>query len=208
MADFILTVKLDADGTSRDNGGRSVRIIGGRHSGRRLATLSGTRTRPTGDRVREALFNIWQTRVKDAVFWDAYAGTGAIGLEAISRGASLAVFSETGREALKTLRSNIALLGAGDQTEVWAKSVDELLDKWRYDARRFDLVFMDPPWKVGISPVARESLWEVLVPGGMAVVESRQDQEIPRLPGLRQIWSRRYGDTRLSAFSSLAEVGS
>jgi 16S rRNA (guanine966-N2)-methyltransferase len=177
-----------------------VRIIGGKHSGRRLGSLAGAATRPTGDRVREALFNIWQARVFDAHVWDVYAGTGAIGLEALSRGAAHAVFSESSREALRTLRHNIALLNEGARAEVWPKKAEDLLEGWREAAPQFDLVFLDPPWRVGVSAGIRSQLWRVLADDGMAVVESRQDAERDELTGLQELWSRRYGDTRLTAY--------
>ena len=82
-----------------------MRIIAGRYAGRRLKAVAGSRTRPTGDRVREALFNIWQTRTAGSQVWDVYAGTGAIGLEAASRGARRVVFTETSTAALRGTRT-------------------------------------------------------------------------------------------------------
>lgn len=182
-----------------------MRIIGGTHSGRRLGSLTGSKTRPTGDRVREALFNIWQTRVAGAHFWDAYAGTGAVGLEALSRGAAQVMFSENHRQALKTLRHNIALMDAGEQTEVWPMAVEDLLERWDALPPRFDLIFLDPPWQEGISQRVRQRLVRVVACEGMAVVESRQDQPTVEIAGMNLLWSRRYGDTRLTAYEPDAE---
>ena len=177
-----------------------MRIIGGKHSGRRLGSLAGSNTRPTGDRVREALFNIWQTHVAGARLWDAYAGTGAVGLEALSRGAASVVFSESSRVALATLRHNVALLGEDAQTEVWPLKAEHLLERWNDNAPQFDLVFLDPPWRLGVSEDVRISLWRVVAAGGMAVVESRQSDTPPMLADLSLLWTRRYGDTRLTAY--------
>lgn len=180
-----------------------MRIIGGIHGGRRLGSLSGSHTRPTGERVREALFNIWQTHVDQAVFWDAYAGTGAVGLEAYSRGAARVVFSEVRRDALSTLRHNIALVGAQSHTQVWAMRVEDLLAQWADQGVGFDLVFLDPPWQTGISEFVAHQIVDVVKPLGMAVLESRQDKPIPGLAKMDQLWTRRYGDTRLTAFSPI-----
>ena len=177
-----------------------VRIIGGLHSGRRLAALSGTGTRPTGDRVREALFNIWQSRVAGASLWDAYAGTGAVGLEAWSRGALSVLFSESSRDALKTLQYNIGLLGAGEATQVIAAPCETALARCLKLEKQFDLVFLDPPWMRGISEMVARKLVRLVQVGGMVVLESRQDQPVPELLGMAALWTRRYGDTRLTAF--------
>lgn len=177
-----------------------MRIIGGQASGRRLASLAGDDTRPTGDRVREALFNIWQIQVPGARFLDAYAGTGAVGLEALSRGATSASFCELSRPALSTLKKNIALVGVGELAEIWPGPVEEAMEVWQERGRQFDLIFCDPPWKRGLSAAVREGLAALLDADGMAVVESRQSDSELVLPGLTRLWSRRYGDTRLSAY--------
>lgn len=177
-----------------------MRIIGGQASGRRLAPLTGSQTRPTGDRVREALFNIWQGRVPEANFLDAYAGTGAVGLEALSRGASRAVFCEPNRAALKTLKQNVTLVGLEAAAEIWPVPLEEAMAHFIEEGRQFDLIFADPPWRDGISPRAQAALPQVLAPTGMLVVESRQDSPGLPLSGLAELWSRRYGDTRLTAY--------
>lgn len=178
-----------------------MRIIGGLHSGRRLAQLSGSGTRPTGDRVREALFNIWQDRVEGASLWDAYAGTGAVGLEAWSRGAASVVFSEKSRDALKTLRYNIGLLGADAATQVIQAPCETALSLCLKSGTHFDLVFLDPPWALGISETMADKVAGLVQVGGMVVLESRQDKTVPEFRGMAQLWTRRYGDTRLTAFA-------
>ncbi|MCL5116172.1 MAG: 16S rRNA (guanine(966)-N(2))-methyltransferase RsmD [Firmicutes bacterium] len=177
-----------------------MRIIGGQASGRRLASLAGSDTRPTGDRVREALFNIWQSRVPDARFFDAYAGTGAMGLEALSRGAARAVFAEPHRGALKTLRRNVELVGLADRAEVWPVPCEEAMAAFLQEGRQFDIIFCDPPWAKGLSDRVRMSLGGIVAPHGMVVVESRQSDAEVFLDGLEPIWTRRYGDTRLTAY--------
>lgn len=124
----------------------SLRIIGGVWRGRRIATPPGLDTRPTLDSVREALFNIITADVHGAVFLDAYAGSGAVGLEALSRGAARVVFIEQNPMALRVLRQNIALLGAGDRSEIIAGDAAELTDLFRSRNLTPDLIFADPPY--------------------------------------------------------------
>lgn len=180
-----------------------MRIIGGQYSGRRLASLGGVRTRPTAERVREALFNMWQERVVGARFWDAYAGTGAMGLEAVSRGAQLAVFTEVDRAALTTLHQNVERLGLTAQVEVWPVSAEEFVTRCLTQGRRFDLIFADPPWRAGVSTMVSQHIGAVLESRGWLVLESRQDTPTLVLGGLSVAWSRRYGDTRLTGYQRI-----
>ena len=118
-----------------------MRVIAGTFRSRRLESIPGDATRPTADRVREALFNILQTRIAGASFVDAYAGTGAVGIEALSRGAAHAWFLERDRRALDTIRKNLASLGLERQATVLAGKV--LVTLARCPA---GIVFLDPPY--------------------------------------------------------------
>ncbi len=136
-----------------------MRIIAGRYKGRRLVAPPGLETRPTSDRARQALFDMlihapWaEGALRGAVVLDAFAGTGALGLEALSRGAAYVTFIETGRPALAALRANVAACGADEASRVLPA-----------DARRpppgcaCDLVFLDPPYGQGLVPVAVAAL--------------------------------------------------
>jgi 16S rRNA (guanine966-N2)-methyltransferase len=120
-----------------------MRVIGGDLRSRRLKSAPGLDTRPTPDRLRESLFNVLATRIEGAVFVDAYAGTGAVGIEALSRGASRAVFIERARAALNALRENVASLGLAGRSEIVAgKPPAEL------GGIQADIVFLDPPYEV------------------------------------------------------------
>jgi 16S rRNA (guanine(966)-N(2))-methyltransferase RsmD len=119
-----------------------VRIIAGEFRSRRLKTIPGLATRPTPDRLRETLFDILGSRVVDAVFLDAYAGTGAVGIEALSRGARQAIFIERSRGAAQIIRENLASLGIENRALVVTASVASSLA--RYEA---DIVFLDPPYE-------------------------------------------------------------
>ena len=118
-----------------------MRVIGGEFRSRKLKTLPGLATRPTPDRLRETLFNVLAPRIRDAMFVDAYAGTGAVGIEALSRGARYSVFLERNREAVEVIRENLASLGLERKAQVVAGPV--LL---RLPQPEADIVFLDPPY--------------------------------------------------------------
>ncbi len=118
-----------------------MRVIAGEFRSRRLESLPGDATRPTADRVREALFNILQTRIAGASFVDAYAGTGAVGIEALSRGAAHAWFLERDRRALDIIRKNLATLGAERRATILAGKVLVSLERCPPG-----IVFLDPPY--------------------------------------------------------------
>jgi 16S rRNA (guanine966-N2)-methyltransferase len=118
-----------------------MRIIGGEFRSRRIRSIPGEATRPTPDRLRETLFDILQRRIEGATFLDAYAGTGAVGIEALSRGASHAFFLEKNRAALEAIRENIALLGLQSRATVVPGPVLKTLAQYRAD-----IVFLDPPY--------------------------------------------------------------
>jgi 16S rRNA (guanine(966)-N(2))-methyltransferase RsmD len=118
-----------------------MRVIAGEFRSRRLKSIPGVATRPTPDRLRETLFDILGSRVQGAVFLDAYAGTGAVGIEAISRGAARAIFIERSKGAEKVLRENVASLGIDDRAVVALGAAASLIP--RYQA---GIVFLDPPY--------------------------------------------------------------
>ena len=120
-----------------------MRVIGGEFRSRQLKSVPGLATRPTPDRLRETLFNILGARVDGAVFLDAYAGTGAVGIEALSRGAARAVFIENSKRAAKVLRENLASLEIeGRALVVIAPTLKSIV------AQRADIVFLDPPYEL------------------------------------------------------------
>jgi 16S rRNA (guanine966-N2)-methyltransferase len=120
-----------------------MRVIGGEYRSRLLKTLPGLETRPTPDRLRESLFNILAPEIEGVVFVDAYAGTGAVGIEALSRGARHAIFLERGRAAIAVIRENLRVLGAERRAEVVQGRVLQYLAH-----RRGDIVFLDPPYEL------------------------------------------------------------
>ena len=142
-----------------------MRVIGGEFRSRRLKSIPGDTTRPTSDRLRETLFNVLQTRIEGAMFVDAYAGTGAVGIEALSRGAAHAYFLEKNRAALEAIRENVASLGLVRRATVVAGAVRSTLA-----GCKGDIVFLDPPYGLeGEYPAALELLGTQ--PPGLVVVQ-------------------------------------
>ena len=176
-----------------------MRIIAGTHRGRRISAPKGEQTRPTGDRVREALFNLVGP-VEGASVLDLFAGSGALGLEAHSRGARRCVFAETDGAACRAIRDNLETLGLTGALVLQRDAVSVLRAE-RAAGHRHDLVLLDPPYGRGASlePVLAELLPAVVSDGGIVVVETDAQAE-PVLP-LALVTSRRYGSARLTLFS-------
>jgi len=175
-----------------------VRIIAGSAKGRRLVSPPGGDTRPLTGRAKEALFSSLGERVVNADVVDLYAGTGSIGLEALSRGARRVVFVEKGRAALNSLGRNIESVGLGG--EVYREDVAAFLARSR-DA--FDLAFVDPPYSVPLASLGTvlERLAPRLSNGATVVVHRRYGGEpLAAPPGLVATDRRRYGDTELWRF--------
>lgn len=183
-----------------------MRIIGGRFRGRRLATVAGP-VRPTADRVREAIFNILGDRVRDAAVLDLYAGTGALGLEALSRGAATVVFVEQHRRVLQLLQRNLALLGLTSQARILAGRVLGILPRLARSGCRFNLVFLDPPYGHGLAAATLKTLasLDLVQPGGLVVVEHHRAEELaPAYAALHRSDCRTYGTTCVSFYQPLA----
>jgi 16S rRNA (guanine966-N2)-methyltransferase len=183
-----------------------MRITGGTHRSRALRAPRGQATRPTTDRVREALFGILASAgvVEGARVLDLYAGTGALALEALSRGASTAVLVESGREALAALRGNVEALGLQQQAQVVAVDVGQAIPRVARGGP-FDLVMIDPPWALVDEGAADRALSALAREGGLAegawVVLEHSSRTPPRdVEGLERQDTRRYGDTALTFY--------
>jgi len=170
-----------------------VRVIAGQYGGRRLTTPKGAATRPTADRVREALFSILGARVEGASVLDLFAGSGALGLEALSRGAVRATFVESAPAAQRALRANVEALGA--EAELVRADALRWLRSAPPGARQYDLVFLDPPYRAAAA--LGGALSELLPPvlAGGALVVSESDRRAPVDLTLTLTDERRYGDT-------------
>lgn len=176
-----------------------MRVIAGAAKGRRLEAPTGRGTRPTADRVREALFSSLQLRLPGARVADLYAGSGALGIEALSRGAATATFVERSRSAYATIRHNLEVTGLAEDAAVLVSSVRAAL-RDELPGGPFDIVLLDPPYDV--DPHALGEVLE-LVAGTLAadaivIVEGSRRAADPRWPrSLRPGRTRRYGDTVL-----------
>ncbi len=181
--------------------GRVTRIVAGMHGGRRLLVPAGRDTRPTSDRVREALFSTLDALVdlEGARFADLYAGSGAVGLEALSRGAAHVLLVEADQRAARVARDNVATLGAGGAVRVVADKVERVVRG--APGEPYDVVFADPPYALADDRVtellaALAGGW--LAPDAVVVVE-RSTRSAPPVwvEGLTPLTSRRYGETTL-----------
>ena len=170
-----------------------MRVIAGRWRGRRLTAPAGAATRPTSDRTREALFSILGERVPNARVLDLFAGSGALGIEALSRGAAEATFVDSASAAIRAVRANLAAVGA--HAEVRRSDARRFLGSASAAARQYDLVFLDPPYRLAgdLGGALTAALPAVLAPGAAVVAES--DRRAPLDLGLPLVDERRYGDT-------------
>ncbi len=182
----------------------TLRIIAGELRGRRLRTIPGLKTRPTADRTREAVFNILGSAVCGAHVLDVFAGTGAFGLEAVSRGAASAFFIEIGREALGVLAVNIEACGLAERVSVIRWDAGRNLNCLNNRELKFDLVFLDPPYRRGLVAPALSNLYAArcLENGARLVVEHGADDPFPE-PAAPYLLRdrRRYGKTLVSFLS-------
>jgi 16S rRNA (guanine966-N2)-methyltransferase len=176
-----------------------MRVVAGSLGGRRLRAVPGNATRPTSDRVREALFSIIGDRVVDARVLDLFAGTGALAIEALSRGAASAVLVEQAPQAIGVIRANLEALGLERLAAVRRTKVEAYLRGQRDGP--FDLVFLDPPYAIGaglLAGVLARLERGALAPGALVALESSSRAEPPPWPpGMVPDNPRRYGDTAL-----------
>lgn len=178
-----------------------MRIVAGKYRGRILATPDNNEIRPTTDRVRESLFSILESSYSEylanARVIDLYAGTGALGLEAISRGAEFAVFVEQSPQGIKLIRKNIEMLGIGDQTKVTRSDATKLGNSGTMQP--FNLVFADPPYNKGLADKSLACLindgW--LCKDALIVIEEAAESPAPQFENGRILDNRKFGDTKI-----------
>jgi 16S rRNA (guanine966-N2)-methyltransferase len=173
-----------------------MRVVGGSLRSRTLRAPKGSSTRPTTDRVRESLFAVLGD-VSGLEVLDLYAGTGALAIEALSRGAAHAVCVESARPALNVIAENRAELGLGDRLEIVGRKVTEALRM----ERKFDLVFADPPW-ADVPELTRDltRLPSLLSEEALVCVEHASRDAAPELPGLAIDETRTWGDTAVTFY--------
>jgi 16S rRNA (guanine966-N2)-methyltransferase len=176
-----------------------MRVVGGRLRGRNIASPASNEIRPTQDRLRESLFNIlmhaYANPIDGARVLDLFAGTGALGIEAVSRGAAFTLFVDNGAEARALLRNNVETLGLGGVTKVYRRDAINLGPA--YPVEPFSLVFLDPPYGRGLSDKALASLrdgkW--LTPDALVVVEESVAAAVKAPEGFEELERRAYDET-------------
>ncbi len=183
-----------------------MRVIAGSHRGRRLFALAGRSIRPTADRLRESLFNILHPRPAGMSVLDLFAGTGALGIEALSRGAVAATFVDHAREAVAVIERNLAQLGLAHAARVMRWDIARNLHCLRSPPDRFDLVFMDPPYGRGLVQPALRHLADsgCLASAALLLIEHDAGEPVMATEfGLRLIELRRYGKTVVTFLESM-----
>ena len=184
-----------------------MRVVGGRLKGRNIASPTTQAIRPTADRLRESLFNIlihaYESPIADARVLDLFAGTGALGIEAVSRGAKFTLFVDNGSEARALLRNNVEALGLGGMTKVYRRDAADLGPA--HPVEPFSLVFLDPPYRMKLAEKALASLrdggW--LTPGALLVVEEAKDAGFAAPDGFEELERRAYDDTEFTFLRSV-----
>lgn len=182
-----------------------MRIIGGKYKGRKIKQPKLTSTRPTKDRIREAVFNVIAEKVPGSDCLDIFAGSGAYGLEALSRGAKNATFVENNKECVRVLEENISFLNDSGENAPKLIKLDALkyIEKLAETNRKFDLIFSDPPYN---KDLAKKSLimisrYDILKPLGFAIIEHHVKEELPGTPGeLTLLKQKTYKDIVISIY--------
>jgi len=179
-----------------------LRVISGKCRGKKLFAFKGLSLRPTSDRVKEAIFDILQKFPPGENVLDLFAGTGALGIEALSRGAQRAVFVEESARSGAVLRRNIEACRLSGQAEVVSKGVQAGLKALEERGDLFDLIFLDPPYGKGLAYRALESLSRsrLLSVTALIVAEHSADEDLSLIPSLERIDWRKYGGTEVSFF--------
>ena len=181
-----------------------MRIVAGNLKGRTITTPEGQATRPTSDRARQAVFNVlehaaWAEPLEGMRVMDLYAGSGALGFEAISRGAAFALFVETDEEARGAIRENADAYGVMGRSRVHRRSAIDLGSRPGSDGEAFDLAFLDPPYRKGLGEQTLARLLEGgwLKPGALVVFERGSDEPEIDTPGYQRLDARNYGAARV-----------
>jgi 16S rRNA (guanine966-N2)-methyltransferase len=184
-----------------------MRVIAGQFRSRVLHAPRGLDTRPTSDRLRETLFNVLAPRIENTVFLDLYAGSGAVGIEALSRGAREAIFVEQAAAAMQFIRSNLSSLGIHGGYALEQRSVTAALHRLAEQGRTADIIFLDPPWSHAGEYAATLGLLggechAVLAPSAVVIAEHEKRRELDEHYGvLDRIRVLRQGDAALSFYA-------
>lgn len=175
-----------------------MRVITGTARGRRLETLEGEDVRPTTDRVKEAVFSVIQFETEGRVFADLFAGSGQMGIEALSRGAARAYFADSDKKAVETVKRNLQKTGLADKARVIHSDYRSFLSMC---PERIDIAFLDPPYRTGILPEAMARVAEHMKDTGIIIAENPVNEELLSNYGEFTLDRQyRYGKIRISTF--------
>lgn len=163
-----------------------MRVIAGTARRLQLETSAGLSTRPTSDMIKETLFNILQPQVADAMFLDLFAGSGGIGIEALSRGAKYCCFADSSSEAIRCIKNNLNHTKLADQATVYASDFTTALMRMRNEGRKFDIVFLDPPYgkELELTALRLLSEYKLLKEDATVIVEVSSKTDIDEINGL------------------------
>jgi 16S rRNA (guanine966-N2)-methyltransferase len=184
--------------------GKILRIISGKLRGKKLHPFQGQGIRPTSDRIREAIFNILSDRVTGAVVLDLFAGSGALGIEALSRGASMATFVDKAPTAVSLLEKNLRSCRLDDRARIITWDIERNLNCLQSHDHPYTLIFLDPPYHKGMLLAALKNLrkCKALAPGACLVLEHGNVDELPlTIANFKRMDQRRYGKTLVSFLS-------
>jgi len=178
-----------------------MRVISGTSKGRKLVTPKKYSLRPTSDRVKESLFNILASEIEGKVVLDLFAGTGNLGIEALSRGARKVIFVEKGRQALRLIQANLNQFGLEDRSETLPKDVNRAIGILKQRGECFDLILMDPPYERGLiqRTLMKLNSHQIYHRDSILVIEHNRREPLPHiLDGWNLIRQQKIGDTLLS----------
>jgi RNA methyltransferase, rsmD family len=183
-------------------GGLGVRVISGSARGLKLNTPGDDRVRPTTDRVKESMFNIVQDWVYDSQVLDLFAGSGALGIEALSRGASQAVFCDNSLDSIKIIKSNIEKARLADRSQIVSGDFKRCLRDMEAKNQSFDMIFVDPPYYEGLFEEVLDTIrsCKILKKDGIVIVEHDAKKPIGQVEGLEVYKEKKYGITMLTFY--------
>ena len=188
-----------------------MRIISGTSKGRKLVTPRSQFLRPTSDRVKESIFNILQDEIVGKVVLDLFAGTGNLGIEALSRGAKKTIFVEKGRQALRLIQRNLTQFGLESQSEILPKDANRAIGILKQKGESFDLILMDPPYEKGLiqRTLMKLNSYPIYHKDSILVIEhDRREPLSTVMDGWNLIRQRRIGDTLISFLTPWEDHGS
>lgn len=184
-----------------------MRVISGKARGTKLNTIESIKTRPTLDRVKESLFNIIQSEILDAVVLDLFAGSGALGIEALSRGANKAIFCDNNSDAIKIISENLNKTHLFDKAELYNMDYKKMVKLWKDNLKNhnseFDIIFVDPPYKLDYAVTAIKLILDnqILKPNGKIIIETDESErdlkELELIKGIKIYDTRKYGRASL-----------